>query len=240
MDIARAFTFVMEDERWIVKVGMGAVVTLFSFLIFPIFLLLGYSVAVTRNVSQQKELPLPEWTEDIGKLFMDGFYVGVAQLAYTLPFWLITCIAVVATVGLGAAGSGSETAASVAAGVSTLTFVLLGCLSILFVIALFFLSPAIIVQYVRTNEFAACFRIAEVIAIARENMGPILIVALVSFGASFAISLVTGFLQIIPCIGTIIGLVIGVMAGPYLSMSIGHLYGQIAAGISGKKMAGGY
>lgn len=239
MDIARAFTFVMEDERWIVKVGMGAVVTLFSFLIFPIFLLLGYSVAVTRNVSQQKELPLPEWTEDIGKLFMDGFYVGVAQLAYTLPFWLITCIAVVATVGLGAL-SGDESVAGVAAGVGSLTLVLLGCLSILFVIALFFLSPAIIVQYVRTNEFAACFRIAEVIAIARENMGPILIVALVSFGASFVISLVTGFLQIIPCIGTIIGLVIGVMAGPYLSMSIGHLYGQIAAGISGKKMAGGY
>lgn len=41
MDIGKAFTFVTEDERWLTKIGIGALVMLFSFLIVPIPLLIG-------------------------------------------------------------------------------------------------------------------------------------------------------------------------------------------------------
>lgn len=49
MDIAKAFTYVFEDARWITKIGIAAIVSLLSFLIIPIPLLTGYLVAVTRK-----------------------------------------------------------------------------------------------------------------------------------------------------------------------------------------------
>lgn len=224
MNYGRAFTFLTEDEQWVSKLLIGAVVAFFSFLILPIFLLIGYMVAVTRQVKNHKELPLPEW-DNWSDMFRDGIIVWAAQLVYTLPFWLLACIAAFATVGLSFIGGESPDLAS--AGFAT-TMLIIGCLTILFAIALFFISPAIIIQYVRHGEFAACFRFGEVFAIARANIVPILVSALALFVVTFVISLITGFLQIIPCLGTIISLVISAVIGPYILIATGNLYGQIA------------
>jgi len=224
MDVARAFTFVTEDERWVGKIGIGALVSLLSFLIIPIPLLVGYMVGVTRNVMNGEPKPLPEW-DNWGLLFKDGLSIIVAQLVYTLPFWLLSCIAGGAAVAMGGLAEGSEDLA--AAGMMA-TFGLVGCLMLVFIVALFFLSPAIVIQYVRTNELGATFRFGEVAAIAKENIGNILIIVLVTFGISIALNIVIGVLGIIPCIGWIAALIIAVAAGPYIIFVTGHLYGQIA------------
>lgn len=231
MDIGKAFSFVAEDEDWLTKIGIGALISLLSFLILPIFLLVGYVVQVTRNVKNGERRPLPAWT-DWEKLFMDGLYVGIAQIVYTLPFWLLMCLAIVATVGFGGLAGASEDAAIL--GIIA-TWSIAGCLLIVFMIALFFISPAIVIQYVRTDEFGATLRVGEVLALARDNAGSILVAALVTFGVSFVLSLVVGGLQVIPCIGNIIGLIIGIFAGPWFAAASGHLYGQIAAGIDSEK-----
>ena len=227
MDIAKAFTFPAEDEEWLAKIGIGAVISFFSWLILPIFLLLGYVVQVTRNVMNGEPRPLPEWT-NWEKLFMDGLYVGIAQIVYTIPFWLLMCIATVATVGFGGLSGASEDAAAV--GIAS-TWIIAGCLLVIFSLALFFISPAIIIQYVRTGEFGATLRVGEVLGIARDNAGQILIAAVAMFVVSLIFSFVVGALQIIPCIGAIIGMVIGIIAGPWFAAASGHLYGQIAAGM---------
>lgn len=225
MDVGRAFTFITEDEEWITKVGIGALLSLLSFLILPAFLLGGYLVAVTRNVKDGLPRPLPQWA-GWEKLFMDGLYVAIAQLIYTLPFWLLMCIAGVASVGFGSAGDQDLAAAGIT-GVILVTV----CLALLFLIALFFISPAIVIQYVRTDEFGATLRFGEVLGIARDNMGKIVIAALAALVASLLLSTVIGALNVIPCLGQIVGVVVGIVAGPWLSMSIGHLYGQIAADV---------
>lgn len=227
MDVAKAFTYFTEDERWIGKLGIGALISLLSFLIVPILLLPGYMVGITRNVLNGEERPLPEW-EDLGQLFMDGLAVVIGQIVYTLPFWLLMCIAFVATIGFGGlAESVSEDAAI--AGILA-TFGLVGCLGLLLAIAFFFLSPAIVIQYVRTGEIGAMFRFGEVVAIARENIGDILIAALASFAASMLLGIVGGILGIIiPCLGQIAALILGLVAPPWLVSVNGHLYGQIAA-----------
>ncbi len=230
MDIAKAFTFVTEDERLLTKLGIAVLVSVASFLIVPIPLLVGYMVGVTRNVRDGVKKPLPEW-DDFGQLFRDGLSVIAAQLVYTLPFWLIACIAFIATIGFGGLAEASEEAA--AAGIIA-TFGLIGCLTVLFAIALLFISPAIVLQYVNTNELGACFRFSEVIGIARQNMGDILIVFLASFGAGLVLSVVTTVLGIIPCLGPILALIISFAASPYFLFATGHMYGQIAAKISGK------
>ena len=92
MDIGKAFSFVTEDERWVSKLGIGALIAFFSFLIIPIPLLWGYMVGVARNVKDGVPDPMPEW-DDWGRLYKDGLAIIVAQLVYTLPFWLLSCVA---------------------------------------------------------------------------------------------------------------------------------------------------
>ncbi|MCB9421644.1 MAG: DUF4013 domain-containing protein [Ardenticatenaceae bacterium] len=227
MDVAKAFTFVTEDERWMGKIGIGALVSLASFLIVPIPLLVGYLVGITRNVKDGVERPLPEW-DDFGQLFKDGLSVIVGQIVYTLPFWIIMCIAIVASVGLGGLADGNVNEDVVATGFLA-TWGLVICLSLIFAIVLFFLSPAIVIQYIRTNELGAMFRFGEVVAIARENISDIVITALATFLASFVISTVIGVFSAIPIIGWCGGPILGIAVGPYLTAVTGHLYGQIAA-----------
>jgi uncharacterized membrane protein len=109
------------------------------------------------------------------------------------------------------------------------TWGLVTCLSLIFFVVLFFLSPAIVLQYVKTNELSAMFRFRDVVAIARNNVGDIVIAALASFAASLVISIVLGVFSAIPIIGWCGGPIIGIAVGPYLTAVTGHLYGQIAA-----------
>jgi hypothetical protein len=226
MDVARAFTYITEDERWVGKIVIGAVISFFTFLLLPIPLLAGWMVGITRNVMAGVERPLPEW-DDFGTLFRDGLAVVVAQFVYTLPFWLLACIAFVATVGLSGL---SEVNEDMAAASMLATFGLVGCLALLFLLALLIISPAIVIQYVRTNDFGACFRFGEVVGIARDNVGDILIAAL----TPFVVSLVLSAFSAIPVIGWCGGPLLSLVLAPYLLAVLGHLYGQIAAKSSGK------
>jgi len=164
---------------------------------------------------------LPEW-QDWGGFLRDGFFVFVAALVYTLPLWLLMCIAGGSTIGFGGLSEVSEDAA--AAGMFA-TFGLVGCLAFIFWIALLFIIPALIIQYVREGNLGACFRFGEVIGIVRDYIGDIAIAVAVLFAASFVISLVAQ----IPCLGWLIA----IAAGPYIAVVAGHLYGQIAAKVGG-------
>ncbi len=223
MDVGKAFKYVFDDERWVGKLGLGALV---SFFIVTIPLLIGWMIGIVRNVMNDEETPMPEWS-DWGKLFMDGLKIIVAQFIYTLPIWIIMCIAGIATGGLtSVADSGGG---DVLGALGAVTIGLMVCLLLLFSIALFFLSPAIVIQYVLTgDDFGACFRFGEVWRIARDNIANILIVFLVTFGISIAFSLVATVLNIIPCLGQIVFFILALFFGPYMSAVTGHLYGQIA------------
>jgi hypothetical protein len=227
LDVAKAFTFVTEDEQWVGKIGIGALIALGSIFIIPIPLLLGYQVGVTRNVMKGEKRPLPQW-EEFGQLFADGLSILLAQIVYTLPFWLIVCVALFSTVGLS--GLTDAVSEDLLATGFIATWGVMMCLTLLFIVAWFFFSPAIVIQYVRTNSLAACFRFGEVIAIIRENVGDIVIAGLAAFGATFVLNVVVGGLSIIPCLGQIVGVLLLFAGSPWLLAMMGHLYGQIAAG----------
>jgi hypothetical protein len=218
MDIGKAFSYVFEDKQWIGKIVIGAVLSFFSFLLIPIPLLIGWAVGITRNVMDDFEDPMPAW-ENWGKLFSDGLKVLAAQLVYTLPFWILMCIA-----GAFAAAAGSSSEGLQALGV--IGFAGLICVLLVFSIVLFFISPAIIIQYVRSDDFGACFRFSEVLAIARDNIADIII----AFLATWIIGLGIGLVSMVPLVGWLVALA----AAPYVSAVAGHLYGQIAAGTSDK------
>lgn len=229
MDFEKAFTYVKDDERWMTKLGIGAAVQFLMFLIFPIFLLPGYMVQIMRNVRDGVEPALPEW-DDWGKLLTDGFTIVGAQLVYTLPFWLLSCVAIALTMGAGATGS-----EDVMAAVGVTSMLLVSCLTILFAIAWIFIGPAIAIQYVGEETFASCFRFGEVIAIIRDNISDILMITLAFIAAQFVITFLVGMLNFIPCLGTIVGVIVGIALYPYLMMARGHLYGQLMVNMDGGK-----
>lgn len=236
MNVQRAFTFVFEDKQWITKILIGVLLSLFAWLIIPAFILNGYMIAVVRKVmnGEVEGSPLPEW-DDWGKLLSDGFFVTVAQLVYTLPFLLIMGIGFMGTVGFGGLSDMSEGIAS--AGLMA-TWGVTGCLGLLFAAALLFLTPAIAIQYAIKDDFGACFRVREIWDIISEHVADILIVFVVTLLAGFALSLVAGVLGIIPCLGWIAAVILSLAFGPYLTMVTGHLYGQIAAKVLGRKSGG--
>ena len=63
MDIQRAFTFITDDEKWITKLLIAVVISFFSFLIVPIFIVSGYAIQIARNSRDGMDTPLPEWDD---------------------------------------------------------------------------------------------------------------------------------------------------------------------------------
>ena len=223
MDISKALTYVFDDEKWLSKIGIGALLVLASVFIIPSLLIMGWLVATTRNVMADQEHPLAEW-DDWGQLFKDGGSLFLATLVYVSPFILIVCIGAFAIIGLSGLQEFNEDAI---AAVGVAAFALIGCLTLIMMLALFFLMPAVTIQYIRTNELAACFRIGEVIGIVRDNLGDIAIAALIPFGISFVATAVSGF---IPCVG----IIIAIAAVPYQYAVMGHLFGQLANKLDSK------
>lgn len=233
MDINKAIRFVKEDDRWVSKLLIGVLVSVFAFLIIPALLLQGYVIKIVRQVMNGDWDGLPEW-DDWGKFLKDGFYVTVAQLIYTLPFILLLIIGTAMTVGATGLIEHGDAAGLLASG----GFMLLFCLMMLFIIALLFLTPALLIQYAIKEDFGSLFRVGEIMAIIRNNLADILIVFAVMVVAGLAISLVSGVLSLIPCLGWIAAVIIGLAVGPYISFVSGHLYGQIASKVLGNKAGG--
>jgi hypothetical protein len=234
MDFVRAFTFITQDERWPAKVGIGSLVMLAGmFLIFPAIFLMGYQVALMRNVIKGAERPLPEW-EEWGKLFSDGLQLFVALLIYTLPLWLFYCagLTIVFLPLLPALGGGSEEMFAVLMGLVFATWGFLLCLVFVFMLLLLLITPAIYVQYVRTNELAALFRFRELYALIRAHLAEILLVAAAGLLANMSLGVITT-----PLIFTGCGLILVVPGLVWVMLALAHMYGQIARQAEGKSAA---
>ena len=233
MDVNKAFRFMFDDKQWISKLLIGAVMSVLSFLIIPAFILQGYLVKIVRQVMDGNDGELPEWM-DYGKLLRDGFFVTIGQLIWALPFILLMLIVGLITGGLG---SVVDSSGDMVGAATTGAGLLLACLVLLTVIAFLFLTPALLIQYAREDEFGALFRFSEIFDIIRDHMADILIAFLVSVVAILAISVVMGVVGIVPCLGWIAAMLIGLAMGPYIQFVTGHLYGQIAAKLPGGKGA---
>lgn len=213
MDIGKSFTFVFEDEDWIVKILIAAAIALvgvlFSWLlliplILAFALLAGYGVEITRRVIHGSARVLPEW-DNWGNLIADGLKALVVVVVYALPIIVMgLCLAI----PLGVIGEESES-------LSTVLGLCLGCVNLLWAIAMSLLLPAALAMWVADDDLSAAFRFGEVFALVRDNVSTYLIAFLMSWVANFV-----GELGSIVCgIGWLVTF-------PYSIMVTGHLYGQ--------------
>lgn len=91
IDFARALTYPLEDNEWVLKLLIGAVLLLIGFMfsivlvgLIAFVLLTGYMIAIARNVAEGRDVPLPPW-EDFATLFLDGLKASVAFFIWQLP-----------------------------------------------------------------------------------------------------------------------------------------------------------
>jgi hypothetical protein len=226
MNIGKAFSYPFEDDEWLTKLFLGAIVSVVPILNFA---WTGYTVDILRNVIDGVQKPLPGWS-DFGDKFVKGFLITAAGFIYSLPALFVICI-----VGVFAIPAAIESIDYTAILISMFTGVgiLFGCLLVLYFILLSFYLPAVFINFARKESFASCFEIREIIRIVSENTGNYFTAWLVSIVGAIIVGIVVGIisfiLSFILCLGWILAWLISTLSGVYLFAIYAQLFGQVIA-----------
>ena len=227
MDIGKSFSYPFEDDEWLTKLFLGAIISAVPILNFA---WTGYTVDIMRNVIDGVSMPMPAWS-DFGDKFVKGFLVWAAGFIYTLPALIIACLPlgfliIPATME---SSNTTETLISVFTGIGILFL----CLLVLYLLAFSFFFPAVYINFARKGTFGSCFEIREIIKIVSQNTSKYLTAWLVSIVGAIVVGiivmLVSLVLAIIPCIGWLITWVISALSSVYIFTLYSHLFGQVVA-----------
>lgn len=231
MDLAKAFSYVFDDEQGIQTVLIGGLVLLVCFFIPVIgwiamgFLVIGFTMEIARNVAMGSPRPLPRFNSLSGILDMTvkGFYGWLVQLVYMLPAVLLAmifaCVALV--IALGASGDDE----AVLFTILPLTI----CLTPLMIVLSLVLQPVSLAgwaRYLQTGSLGAALRFGEVFAIVRANLGTWVVLWLLMILCGLIVSFTSFLVITIP------------FAVIYSQAVFGHLLGQVLAQL--ERSAGPY
>ena len=212
MDIGKAFTFVFEDDDWVVKVliAMGILVAgiVLFWLVIPAILaallLSGYSLEITRRVIRGDATVLPAW-DDWGQLLIDGLQVAIIGIVYALPM-IVVSFCVGTPLGLMTENSG---------GAAAFFSLALSCFNLFWGVIMSLTLPAAVAKFAAEGELASAFKFGEVIAMVRDNLTTYVITAVLVW--------VTGVMASLGLLFCFIGVF---FTGIYAELVQGHLYGQ--------------
>ncbi len=155
MDVGKSFSYPFQDEKWLTKLFIGAVVSVVPILNFA---WAGYMVDLVKNVMGNVALPLPEWS-DFGDKFVKGLILWVAGLIYAIPF---LCLGSAVFIPLIGATSDAQNVQEAMAAAFTGIGIVVACLMLLYGLALTFYFPAMFINFARKGTFGACFQICAV------------------------------------------------------------------------------
>ena len=184
LDLAEAVTFVVRSKRWVRKLLAGAACLLFSWLIVPFLLFIGYSVKISRAVRAGSR-ELPPW-EHPWQLIKDGFKFLLIILIWNVPAVVVSIPSTVVS---------DQSAAGELAGI-------LSAAGSVWVLLVTLLEPAIISQYMDRGFLRALNPVA-VIRRARVNLALSIVVgalvfALATIGVIGLAALLIGVLVTLP------------------------------------------
>ncbi|HTX92241.1 MAG TPA: DUF4013 domain-containing protein [Anaerolineales bacterium] len=226
MNLGKAFKYPFEDKEWASKLGLAALI-----LIVPIlnFAVAGYSIEIIRRVMRGDSQPLPSWDE-LGKKFLDGLLLFLANLIYSLPMLLLLCLplALILVPAILSGNSNSQDLANALTTAGGISVACLSCLFILYGLAISVIFPCVTILYAREGTFSACFRIREIFAMIGKNAGSFFAAWGVYLGTSIGASIVTGILGGVLFWLPFIPAILGLASGLYTLLVYSHLFGQFA------------
>ncbi len=229
MDVGKSISYIFEDDEWVNKVGVGALIAMVPILNFAG---IGYEVRVIRSVARGEARPLPKW-DDFGQFFVDGLWLALARLVYALPIFVLMGVPFVSWLIFVFAAATTQDEDRIAA-FFPFVFLLCGCaflIMLLYSLTIGVISPAITAQYIRRGAFGACFDVPAILRFIRDNASNYLTVWLMSLAVGLASSAVIApvgaFLNLIPCLGQLAYVLLlgGVVVMMYAVS--GHLVGQL-------------
>lgn len=231
IDFNRAVKHPFEDKEWLTKGIVGALVAAVPILNFAS---LGWMVEHVKNVEGGADVPMPNWGDNFGAKFATGLKLALAYLVYALPIIALYCIFMFAAGGLTAMTDNTSrkgVSDAVATGFG-ITSIVLMCVMFAYSLVLAYLSPAIVIQFLRKGEqIAPTLRLSEVLNIARANGSDYLMTFVGPLVINFIIGLVLSVAGTIAAM-TVIGLCVVIPATflitPYLMAVMGHFTGQYA------------
>lgn len=225
MDFIRALTFITEDERWKEKIAMGTAVALISGMlvvvligILGIFIMMGYSLRLMENVKRGDQKPLPEW-DRWGEDLTRGFKLFIVTAVWMLPALLVALPVVFGSI---VAGADSDVVSMFGASV-----VMLGmCLSFLYGIFVYLVTPAFTVRLMDQEKISDGLRVTDVWEWTRANLGDVIMFLVAFIVASMVISTVGSIAGMVLCF---VGLIVTVPLASLVTMLYQyHLMGQLA------------
>lgn len=206
LDIGKSLTFMFEEDGWVNKFVIAAVLTVLSVFIVPAIILQGYMIEIARRRRDNTVPLLPAW-DDWGKYLRDGFNVVIAGLVYALPIIIFSLGFVCVAIATSDSNTGEMS------GFAAMLSFCMSCLVILYVIPMIVLITAGTAEYIQTGQLSSFFNFRNFTVLksgADGNPRKSFIVALV---VSILASMVAGF---IPFVGQ-----------TWYILVQGHLMGQV-------------
>jgi len=213
MDLGRSFSYIFDDEDWVTKVLLTALISVIPILNLALY---GWIIELMRNMLDGQENPLPYW-DNFGRKFTDGLMFLVASLIYNI--FIVLALGAFGVVASLVDPRGAEVILS-----------LLGCVLVVFILGYLVIANAGLfigmVRYARNPTMAVYLAIGENLRLALANAGTL--ATLVLF--LVIVSLILAVFGWIPCIGWLAALALGTPV-------YGHLIGQAAILIVGRSKA---
>ena len=203
MDFGLSFSFPFQDEDWIKKIVLTAVISLIP--IIGQLALLGWMVELTRRVIRGDAEPLPDWA-DFGGILVLGLKIFVVGFVYSLPLIFIS-------IPMAIFDSLIDSESAVA--LYTVVTMCFSCFALIYGLALAFFFPAAVGELAATDDLGAAINPTNIIARVRAEPSAYLL--------AFLGTIVAGFLAGFGIILCFVGLIFTTV---YAYAVQGHLYGQ--------------
>lgn len=220
--LGEALEYPREHEEWVKTILIGGVLSILGFLLVPIVLVYGYIVRVLKHRLDGDPQPptFGEWEE----LLVDGLQVVAIGIVYLLVPILVGFV----TVGgsMAAIGSGTQGGAAVGG----IGFILGAFLSFVLSLVFGYVAVAAVVNFAHEGRLGAAFDFATIGDILFD--GDYAVAWLLSVAVFIGVSILTGILNIIPLLGTVIGAFVFF----YAQIAAAHLW---AGGYSTARGLGG-
>lgn len=169
-----AFAYLFRRPGGWGKLAVGGVLILFSWLIVPLLVVLGYGVALGRMVAEGRE-ELPQF--ELG-MAADGLRAVVVTAGYLLPLFLAYVIAVIPM------AISPDTGNDAAGGVFFVGGVLVFLVFMAYALAYALLQPAIFAVFIAEGSIGACFSPRRIRAVVTRWGGTYFAVAVILIGIS--------------------------------------------------------
>ncbi len=217
MDFIKALTFITDDPRWKEKIAIGAALGLLSFLIVPVFIVIGYTLRLMQNIRDGRQLPLPEWDDWSGDL-VRGFKLFVVYLIWALPLILVSIPMTIGGIMADSDNFARTLGVTIVVGAS--------CLTAIYGIFITLMTPGFTLWFARDEEIRSGLQLSEIFQWTREHITDVILFMLAYIVASFVISTVASIVGVLLCI---VGLIVTLPVATFVIYVYQfNLLGQIA------------